>query len=234
MNHKKIYIIGILYIIFIPAFVFLFPGLLQKMDTIGNDSVKAFQKVANASENSVITDTQKNHFILTTKDKETQFIWSKDIKKNESYSIKMAFSLEPFEKAGLDIEKLPSKTIQNNKIVIERTFKAKTSLEESKTATNSYKNIMELNRESIKYHESLDHYGIDFMNGNMLEWARDIEKNDKDLVFVLNPEPFIKAGVNVNQIEGWSYTKVSHMDHGKTVKVYKLIKSFSLTEGKEA
>ncbi len=33
-------------------------------------------------------------------------------------------------------------------------------------------------------------------NGNMFEWAKDMQKNDKDIVFVLNPQPFIDAGVD--------------------------------------
>ena len=35
----------------------------------------------------------------------------------------------------------------------------------------------------VGYHEKLDHYGIKLGDGNMFEWAKDMAKNDKDIVF---------------------------------------------------
>jgi hypothetical protein len=53
--------------------------------------------------------------------------------------------------------------------------------------------------------------------------------NDKDIVFVLNPEPFIKAGVNPNNIKGWAFAKVTVDDaNGKPIVVDKILKPFDL------
>jgi hypothetical protein len=49
----------------------------------------------------------------------------------------------------------------------------------------------------------MDHYGVNLANGNLFEWAKDMNTNDKDMVFVLNPEPFVSAGVKPDNIEGW-------------------------------
>ena len=49
-----------------------------------------------------------------------------------------------------------------------------------------------------------------------------MDKNDKDIVFVLNPQPFIKAGVDPNKIDGWIYAKVG--------EDYKLLKPFDLVK----
>jgi hypothetical protein len=49
------------------------------------------------------------------------------------------------------------------------------------------------------------------------------------MVFVLNPEPFIAAGVNPNNIEGWAFAKVTVDDeNGKPVEVDKILKPFNL------
>jgi hypothetical protein len=53
--------------------------------------------------------------------------------------------------------------------------------------------------------------------------------NDKDIVFVLNPEPFIAAGVDPDKINGWAFTKVTVDDaNGKPVQVDKILKPFDL------
>ncbi len=93
----------------------------------------------------------------------------------------------------------------------------------------TFAQLVKTQRARIGYHEKLDHYGIKLGNGNMLEWAKDMSKNDKDLVFVLNPEPFILAGVDPAKIQGWTFAKVETKDDaGKTVFVDKLLKAFDL------
>jgi hypothetical protein len=89
--------------------------------------------------------------------------------------------------------------------------------------------MVHLKRGSIGYHGALDHYGVNLGNGNLFEWAKDLDKNDKDMVFVLNPEPFIRAGVNPNQVAGWVFAKVPVDDeNGRPVEVDKLLKPFDL------
>jgi len=66
-------------------------------------------------------------------------------------------------------------------------------------------------------------------DGSLFEWAKNLNTNDKDIVFVLNPEPFIMAGVDPNSIEGWTFTKVPvDDDKGKMIEVDKILKPFDL------
>jgi hypothetical protein len=75
----------------------------------------------------------------------------------------------------------------------------------------------------------MDHYGINLGDGNLFEWAKNLNTNDKDIVFVLNPEPFIKAGVDPNRIEGWIFAKVPVEDEkGRMIEVDKILKPFDL------
>lgn len=80
----------------------------------------------------------------------------------------------------------------------------------------------------LGYHGALDHYNLTLGGGNLFEWAKDMGKNDKDIVFVLNPEPLIAAGVDPNVIEGWTFTKMSVDIDGKMTEVDRLLKAFDL------
>ena len=63
----------------------------------------------------------------------------------------------------------------------------------------------------------------------MFEWAQDIEKNDKDVVFVINPEMIAAYGADVTKIEGWVYADVEMMnDKGEKITEKKLLKPFDL------
>ncbi len=62
---------------------------------------------------------------------------------------------------------------------------------------------------------------------DMSEWAKDIKTNDKDIVFVLNPQHFIDAGVDSTKVAGWVFAKVEIKDdNGKTELVDKLLKPY--------
>ena len=92
---------------------------------------------------------------------------------------------------------------------------------------------MRQHRNVIGYHGALDHYGVSIGAGNLFEWAKDLRANDKDIVFVLNPSPFIDAGVDIAGIQGWVFAKVTVDDeNGKPVEVDKLLKPFNLAERK--
>lgn len=83
-------------------------------------------------------------------------------------------------------------------------------------------------RTSIGYHTAMDHFGISLGDGNMLEWAKTLETNDKDLVFILNPEPLIQAGVDPEKLENWIFGEVEVMDDaGKAVMVEKFLMVYS-------
>jgi hypothetical protein len=84
-------------------------------------------------------------------------------------------------------------------------------------------------RDRVGYHEKLDHYGIKLGEGNMLEWAKDLSKNDKDLVFVLDPSPLAAAGLDPEALAGWAFAGVEMKDDaGKAVVVDKLLRPFDL------
>ncbi|MDR1465391.1 MAG: hypothetical protein LBJ11_08855 [Oscillospiraceae bacterium] len=89
------------------------------------------------------------------------------------------------------------------------------------------------NRLALGYHAAMDHYNITFGGGNLFEWAKDLRTNgttggpqDKDIVFVLNPEPLIAAGLDPENVEGWAYAPVQVEIGGRPATVWKLLKPF--------
>lgn len=145
------------------------------------------------------------------------------------------FDAAPFIDAGLDIANIPSADgvkyeIEDGTLMLHFELGSDTFADEAKKSlVATFAEIVRTERARIGYHEKLDHYGIMLGDGNMLEWAKDMAKNDKDLVFVLNPAPFIAAGVDPAKIRGWVFAKVETKDDaGKAVFVDKLLKPFDL------
>jgi hypothetical protein len=105
------------------------------------------------------------------------------------------------------------------------------------TALKAYEHIVDNHRGIINYHTVFDHFGLDLGGGNMFEWAKDMKTNgydntvqDKDIVFVLNPDPLIAAGVDPDKVEGWAYGEVPIEIKGKTEQVWKFLKPFDLKQ----
>lgn len=147
----------------------------------------------------------------------------------------LAFDAGPFLAAGLDAAKLPaaeglSYGLENGEFLIRFELGSDAfSPEARKSLIATFDGLVEFQRSRIGYHEKLDHYGIMLGNGNMFEWAKDTATNDKDIVFVLNPEPFIDAGVDPSKLEGWVYAPVeTKNEEGKMITVDKFLKPYDL------
>jgi hypothetical protein len=107
----------------------------------------------------------------------------------------------------------------------------KTAYNETATPLASYENIIKNHRNAITFHMEADHHAVDFGNGNAFEWANDMITNgatgapqSADMLFVLNPQPLIDAGVDPNNVDGWNFVTRTMM--GKSVE--KFIKAFDL------
>ncbi|QHQ60539.1 hypothetical protein Ana3638_06960 [Anaerocolumna sedimenticola] len=204
----------------------------KQADVIGKTAVTSFDKLMNTLGDQVTFDDSKNSWVLVSPTGE-YFEWSKDFS-SDVPDATVEFDAAPFLSAGLDVNKLPGEQY----VYDEASGRIRMPYELGQdaftysgdvTAKDTFQNIVDKNRKLIGYHAQLDHYGIALGNGNMFEWAKDMAKNDKDMVFVLNPQPFIDAGVDPAKVEGWVFGKVK-VDNGKgkMVEVDKLLKPFDL------
>lgn len=202
----------------------------QKTDVVGKVGKSSFAEVLKAIPDQITADEMNGGWSLSAPDNSARFIWSEDYSKSPIHDVMIEFDAAPFINAGLDVSKLPEGIAFEDKIMLgTKLGNDELEYEGEATPEASFNKIVELYRESIGYHEVLDHYGVDLGNGNKFEWAKDMSKNDKDIVFVVDPEIFIEAGVNPDQVEGWVYASVEMKDDdGKTIEVKKFLKPFDL------
>jgi hypothetical protein len=215
------------------AAVFAIIGIMAcgKLDVVGQDSVRAFRALLDNAPRQIVTDETTGGWTLFAPDGSTRFIWSKDFGAGSLYDVMIVFEARPFTDAGLDASRLPEGFTVLDGVIMAGTKLGNEPLKYpgDPAPIASYEQIVKLRRSSIGYHGAMDHYGVNLSGGNLFEWAKDMSTNDKDIVFVLNPEPFINAGVNPNAIEGWVFTGVTVDDeNGRPVEVNKILKPFDL------
>lgn len=210
---------------------FILAGLTgcDKLDVIGDRSITSFDAVLNTEGNLITGNSDFGGWSLEAPDKTTRLLWSKDFSKT-TVDVLLETDAQPFLDAGLKPDQLPEGMYEGNKIIVGADYGKDIMTDTGKiTPLMSYRQIVDSYRDRLKYHATLDHFGLDLSNGNMFEWAKKMDTNDKDIVFVLNPQPFIDAGVDVNNIKGWVFAKVPTMDsRGKKIQVDKLLKPFDL------
>jgi hypothetical protein len=199
-----------------------------KLDVVGNESKNSFQRLLEVDASAITQDVMNGGWSLSAPDGEASFVWSWDYSESPMHDVMLIFDAAPFVAAGLDGEKLPPDIAFYDGMIMVGT-KLGSEKFDADTPLAAYNHIVEKHRSAIGYHASLDHYGVNVGGGNLFEWAKDMSTNDKDIVFVLNPEPFIDAGVDPNNIEGWAFAKVTIDDeNGKPVEVDKILKPFNL------
>lgn len=205
----------------------------QALDVVGKASITSFDALLKAIPDKVSSDSLKDGWVINAPDDQAKIILSKDFSRTQP-DIWMEFDAVPFINAGLDITKLPSSIytydLSNKHIILTAEYgQDKFEYKGDATAIETFKEIVRTHRKIIGYHENLEHFGIPLGNGNMLEYAKDINKNDLDLVFALSPEPLMEAGVNPSKLKGWILGKVEVMSKdGEKVLVDKFLKPFNL------
>jgi hypothetical protein len=209
-------------------------------DVVGRVANTSFRAVVEASGGRVAPSEEGAAWALASPEGDRLLV-SSDFSKSSpatgsaTSDIGFEFDAGPFLTAGFDIDKLPPVEgiryeLQGGKLTLHFELGGEAFVPEAKKSMEAaFAEIVRTQRTRIGYHEQLDHYGIKLGDGNMFEWAKDLQKNDKDIVWVLNPGPFIAAGADPSKIQGWVFAKVEMKDDaGKTILVDKLLKPFDL------
>jgi hypothetical protein len=193
----------------------------SELDVVGKDSVRAFGEILGALPSE---GGEEGIHYLVAPDGEARFSWGEE-------GASIAVNDAPFVDAGLDLSKLQN--AGDGEIVFAADYGL--SIVGSTDPAEAFSQLVDGHRDILNYHTTLDHYGAKLGGGNMFEWAKDMKTNgyddsaqDKDIVFVLNPEPIIAAGADPERIAGWTYAQVPIEENGKTTQVWKLLKPFDL------
>ncbi len=159
------------------------------LDVVGTESVNSFDKVVAAAGDLVVSDDANGGYTLRAPDGAARFIWSRDFAKTSGLDVALELDAQPFIGAGLDTAKLPDSIQLKDGLLLMGADLGSKSPSGSVTPASAYRQVVDQSRSSVKYHAALDHYGVELGGGNMFEWAKDTATNDKDIVFVLNPQP---------------------------------------------
>ena len=196
------------------------------LDVTRKDAVVSFGIV---SEAAPIEEYEANRWKLTAPDGNAWFFF-------DNMGIGMAVDAAPFIDAGLNLSMLDNVGEHNLNPGKESIYFSTPSIDMlnqnvKETALEQFEANIGSLRKYLGFHAAGDHHAIEFGNGDSFEWARDMTTNqtndtpqDKDIVFALNPQPLIDAGVDVENIEGWSYVTLQMM--GESIP--KLVKAFDL------
>jgi hypothetical protein len=207
------------------------------LDVVGKQSITSFETILNTIPDNVKADEINGGWSLNAPDGSVRFIWAKDYSRSPLHDVMLELDAAPFVSAGLDTDKLPDNYAAYDGMLMVGTKLGmeKPVYEGEATPLAAYEQIVNKHRSFINYHMDMDHYGVKLGGDNMFEWAKNMETNtvknqnqDKDIVFALNPEPLIAAGVDPEKVEGWVYAPVSVMEGAKTLEVYKFLKPFNL------
>jgi hypothetical protein len=206
----------------------LFVSGCKQLDVVGKGSAASFGAVLDAMPGGIGVDERTGGWVLSAPDGEAAFVWAAEYSTDSPYDVMLIIDARPFIEAGLDTGKLPGAfTVEGGRIITGAGDEAIT-YRGGPTPLASYEKLVELKRGSVGYHGALDHYNVDVGNGNLFEWAKDMGVNDKDIVFVLDPAPFIDAGVDPALVRGWVFAKVPVDIDGKPAEVDKFLKPFDL------
>jgi len=207
------------------------------LDVVGKQSITSFETILNTIPDNVKEDEINGGWSLNAPDGSVRFIWAKDYSQSPLHDVMLEFDAAPFVSAGLDTDKLPDNyAAYDGMLMVGTKLGTEKPVNEGEaTPLAAYEQIVNKHRSFINYHMDMDHYGVKLGDDNMFEWAKNMETNtvknqnqDKDIVFALNPEPLIAAGVDPEKVEGWVYAPVSVMEGSKTLEVYKFLKPFNL------
>lgn len=203
----------------------------QETDVIAKGAVSSFEALIESKTLNVEFSETENTWTLFSPENEAFTFSTKP--ENNDFDLIMSLELNPFIDAGLITEKLPEYFIadeeQNRLMIYSNLGDLSYDGNKVKTITGVFSEITSKYRDKVGYHLAMDHYNITLGNGNGLEWAKDMNSNDKDIVFVLHAQTLIDAGVNPEAVEGWKFAAVEMMDdNGKVFFMDKLLKPFEL------
>ena len=83
--------------------------------------------------------------------------------------------------------------------------RAITGSQESDGALAAFNAIVRANQDRKGYHDAMKHWGLSLPEGAKVEWTKDTSANELDFAMVIPAEPFIRAGLDVNRLEGTGY-----------------------------
>lgn len=211
----------------------VFGAAFMAPDVVAVRAVRSYDALLRAPEMSVARSDAAGAWVLTSPGGET-FTFGGDSVAG-SNELVVTFDARPFLAAGLNPSLLPEGAqVEGDGASARVVMRYDTGTGDFSDGAESQplqalQDLVHNHRMMLGYHVALARFGLALGGGNMVEWAKDQRANDKDLVFVLNPQPFADAGVDVANVQGWVLADVPVMDaQGRKSTARKLLKFYNL------
>lgn len=169
-----------------------------------------------------------------------KFEWSNDMSANKA-DFAMVMLADPLVEAGLDVDKLDKnewlyepagkddmgEDLPNRLI---KPYNVSDKKEKSNGSEDSMRRLLKADTNIIKYHEEQQHYRLLLGDGNEVQWTEKLGINNADMVFILNAQPLVEAGLDINKLEGsgWIFREASKDNMGMGENPDQIVKIFDI------
>ena len=146
-------------------------------------------------------------------------------------SVRLTVDIGWFKAAGFDPEKFGGEAAADDSrltIISNQVKGVDIAYVNARGAFDVFETVLRSNRHALEYHMDHDLFELHLGRGNTFRWAKDWRTNTRGMTFVLNPRPFIEAGLDPENLAGWSFANVNIMygpKKGQTVP--RLLKNYS-------
>ena len=134
-----------------------------------------------------------------------------------------------FVKAGFDPDKFGGEAaVGDSRFTITSNHVEGVDMANENDIFDTFENVLRSNRHALEYHMDHDLFELHLGGGNAYRWAKDWRANTRGMTFVLNPQPLIEAGLEAENLEGWTFASINMMhgpERGQTVP--RLLKNYS-------
>lgn len=203
-----------------------------------DSGLKAFNDIVKAYPENKGFHNALQHwgFKLPTGEK---FEWTKDTSANKA-DFAMVMLADPLVKAGLDVNKLdenewlysPAAKEEGqdlpNRLV--KPYNVSDKKVSSSGSEDALRRDLKADTSLVKYDKEGQRYRLTLGDGNEVQWTEKLGQNDADMTFILKAEPLIKAGLDINKLDGtgWVFRPAGKDSLGQNpdqiVKAYKIKK----------
>lgn len=214
-------------------------GRTQTGSQEADNSLAAFNAIVKAYPENKGFHSALQHwgFKLPTEEK---FEWIKDMSANKA-DLAMVMLADPLINAGLNVNKLDKNewlyepagkdemgAVLPNRLI--KPYNVSDKKQVSSGSEDSMRRILKADNSIIKYHREQNHYRLIMGEGNEVQWTEKLGLNDADMIFVLDAEPLIKAGLDVNKLDGsgWEFRPESEDNMGMGSNPDQIVKVFDI------
>ena len=207
--------------------------LMAKTDVVAQYAKRSYASMLEALPAESSARRSDEGWELSAPDGSAAFFWDPSAtRENGRHAAVLRTPVAPFLEAGLNPELLPEGMVRDGMLTFSVDAdqeRGESAVSGEETPASAFDAVIDACRDRIGYHFQLGHFGLELDGGALLEWAGDLAENNLDLVFALDPETLIRAGVNGDHVAGWTLgTIIVHDPSGRKVEVPKFLKPFNL------